>query len=244
MIEIESLTKKFDGVIVPAIDNINLHIKEGEFCVVLGSNGSGKSTLFKLISKEYEPSAGSVKICTDVAHVTQNTDIGTIPDMTLLENIALSIIRKPKFQFYSYYRKFIEEQIESLGIGLEKFIDQPLRSLSGGQKQIIAVLMSLMSNSKILLLDEHTSALDPKIQFFLMQYTFEQVAKLGLTTLMITHKLEDAIQYGDRLIMLSRGKIVVDLDRKAKQKLQISDLLDLFHLYDDKSLLEGVSNEY
>ncbi|MEQ9115961.1 MAG: ATP-binding cassette domain-containing protein [Rickettsiales bacterium] len=239
MIEIKNLTKKFDGVFVPALNNVNLKIQEGEFCIVLGSNGSGKSTLFKLISQEYKPSAGIVKVHADVAHVTQNTDIATIPEMTLLENIALSIIKTPKLKFYSCYRELIKKQIESLGIGIEEYIDQPLRSLSGGQKQMIAVLMSLVSDSQILLLDEHTSALDPRMQFLLMRYTSEQIRKSKLTSLMITHKLEDAVQYGDRLIMLSKGRIVVDLSGKEKQKLQIPELLDLFHHFEDKNLLVG-----
>jgi putative ABC transport system ATP-binding protein len=115
-------------------------------------------------------------------------------------------------------------------------LDRPIDVLSGGQRQIIATLMALNSEEQILLLDEHTSALDPKMQATLMKYAESSIENMNLTTLMITHKMEDALKYGDRLIMLNQGNIVVDLEKDKKEKLSIYDLLDLFHKFEDKSL--------
>lgn len=244
MITLKNIKKTFPGSFSPVLNEVNLQLKTGDFCVLIGANGSGKSTLLKLIHGDCLADAGRLQVEGKVAQVVQDVNIGTVPELTLLENIALSQIKKPTLQFYSRYKAQIIEKINALNIDLDKYIDYPLKALSGGQRQTIATLMAIHSGCPILLLDEHTSALDPKMQNFLMQYTANQISALGLTTLMITHKMDDAIKYGNRLIMLHQGKIVLDVQGKEKQALSAQNLLALFHQYEDQSLLSGERNEH
>lgn len=239
MINISKVTKSFPGVFRPILDNIDLSLRRGDFCVLIGANGCGKSTLLKLISGEYKLDSGKIKLERDVAQVMQDVNLGTIPEMTLLENIALSEIKIPKLLFYRRYKQSVIKKLQELHIGLEKYIDQPLKMLSGGQKQMVATLMAINSGGKILLLDEHTSALDPKTQSLLMDYTCQQIIERELTTIMITHKMDDAIKYGNRLIMLHQGKIVLDLQEAQKRIMTVQDLLAMFHRYEDQMLLSG-----
>lgn len=239
MINITKVIKSFQGLFRPVINDVSLSLERGDFCVLIGANGCGKSTLLKLISKEHKVDSGEIKLSGDVAQVLQDVNLGTVPEMTLLENIALSEVKTPKLLFYRRYRNQVIEKLKELGIGLEEYIDQPLKMLSGGQRQMIATLMAINSGRQILLLDEHTSALDPKMQSLLMQYTAEQIAQRDLTTIMITHKIDDAIKYGNRLIMLHQGKIVLDLDKEPKGRLQVQDLLIMFHQYEDQLLVSG-----
>lgn len=241
MLVLNNVTKCFPGAFEPTLKEINLSLKDGEFCVVIGSNGSGKSTLMKVSSGEYIPSTGSVTRKGMAAQVVQDINQGTIPAMTLLENIALSQMRykKPKLGFYTRYTDEIINKIRKLEMGLESYLDQPLSNLSGGQRQIIATLMAINSGAQILLLDEHTSALDPKMQVMLMEYTATSIAQLKLTTMMITHRMDDAIKYGNRLIMLHKGRIVLNLAGSDKAQLKVQELLALFHKYEDESLLAG-----
>jgi putative ABC transport system ATP-binding protein len=239
MIIIKNIKKSFHGVFAPVLNGVDLSLKPADFCVVIGANGSGKSTLLKVISGEYIPDSGAIEVQGQIAQVVQDVNLGTIPEMTLLENIALSGTKKAKLAFYSRYKEEIIKKIKALGIGLEEYIDQHLKCLSGGQRQTIATLMAITSGSEILLLDEYTSALDPKMQNILMEYTAKQIAERNLTTIMITHKMDDAIKYGNRLIMLHQGKIVLDVAEEKKGKLNITDLLALFHKYEDQTLLSG-----
>ena len=208
MITMQDVKKSFAGFFKPVLDGVSLTINRSDFCVVIGANGSGKSTLLKVISGEYICDSGSVNSKGLISKVEQDVNLGCIPEMTLLENIALSASAKPKLAFYSRNAEKIIENIKSLNIGLEEYLNQPLKILSGGQRQTIATLMAISLEREILLLDEHTSALDPKMQTLLMEYTANQIAKLDLTALIITHKMDDAIKYGNRLIMLHQGKIV------------------------------------
>ncbi|MDR1375561.1 MAG: ATP-binding cassette domain-containing protein [Holosporaceae bacterium] len=243
MLNISNVTKTFNGLFEPVLKKINFLLQEGEFCTLIGANGSGKSTLLKIISGEYFADSGEVRRNGDVSQVVQDVNRGTIPSMTMLENIALSRMKKPRFAFYKRHKNEIMDGIRSLNIGLEKFVDQPLSVLSGGQRQAIATLMALTSGCKILLLDEHTSALDPKMQLLLMEYTAKFVRELGLTTLMITHNMEDAVKYGDRLIMMHRGQIVADIKGREKSALKIQFLLEMFHKFEDQSLVhDGEKN--
>jgi putative ABC transport system ATP-binding protein len=242
MLEINNITKSFPGVFDPVLNGISLSLRNGEFCTIIGANGSGKSTLLKIISGEHTSDSGTISRDGDVSQVVQDVNKGTIPAMTILENIALAQMKYPCFAFYKRFRNEVMKKIIDLNIGLEKFIDQPLGCLSGGQRQVIATLMALNSGSKILLLDEHTSALDPKMQILLMEYTSRSVRELGLTTLMITHNMEDAVKYGNRLIMMHRGKIVTDMSGKEKSKLTIQALLNMFHEFEDLSLIERGTN--
>ncbi|MDR2268017.1 MAG: ATP-binding cassette domain-containing protein [Holosporaceae bacterium] len=236
MLEIINVTKSFSGVFEPVLKEINLSLKEGEFCTVIGANGSGKSTLMKIISGEYSADSGEVVRNGEISQVVQDVNKGTIQSMTMLENIAISSTKTPCFSFYKRHKSKAVDKIRSLNIDLEKFIDQPLSVLSGGQRQTIATLMALNSGGKILLLDEHTSALDPKMQLLLMEYTEKSIRELGLTTLMITHNMDDAVKYGDRLIMMHKGRIVADLNGREKSSLEIQSLLDMFHKFEDQSL--------
>lgn len=237
MIQLENVKKSFSGAFKPVLDGIDLTIDSGDFCVVIGANGSGKSTLLKVIAGTYPQDSGTVKCGGLVAQVEQDVNQGCIPELTLLENIALSIIKKPQLAFYNRFERTIIDKIKALNIGLEEYINQPLKNLSGGQRQTIATLMAITSGCEILLLDEHTSALDPKMQSLLMDYTAEQIINRKLATLMVTHKMDDAIKYGNRLIMLHQGKIVLDVAGDAKKSLKITDLLKLFHKYEDEILL-------
>ncbi|MDR3155696.1 MAG: ATP-binding cassette domain-containing protein [Holosporaceae bacterium] len=239
MLSITNATKSFAGVFEPVLRDINISLREGEFCTVIGANGSGKSTLLKIISGEHRLDSGEICRNGDVSQVVQDVNKGTIPTMTMLENIAMSRMKTPRFSFYKRHRNEIIDKISSLNIGLERFIDQPLSVLSGGQRQTIATLMAMNSGRKILLLDEHTSALDPKMQRLLMEYTAKSVRELGLTTIMITHNMEDAIKYGNRLIMMHRGRIVTDLNGHEKSELKVQSLLEMFHKFEDQNLLHN-----
>jgi len=227
MISFTKVKKSFLGICRPILDNINLSLKRNDFCVLIGANGCGKSTLLKLISGEYEADSGIIKRQGKVAQLGQDLKLSTVGEMTVLENLVLTYIQKPKFRFYSQYKAYFIQELKRFNIGLEHYIDQPLEALSGGQRQLIASVMVMHSGCEILLLDEHTSALDIKMQNFLMDYTAQQVLERQLTTIMITHKMEDAIRYGNRLIMLHQGKIVVDLQGTEKKQLQLKDLISL-----------------
>ncbi|MDR2780924.1 MAG: ATP-binding cassette domain-containing protein [Holosporaceae bacterium] len=237
MLKIDNITKSFAGVFEPVLKGVDLSLKEGEFCTIIGANGSGKSTLLKIISGEHQADSGKIQRNGEISQVVQDVNKGTIPSMTMLENIALSRMKKPSFSFYNRCKSEVVDKIKSLNIGLEKFVNQPLGALSGGQRQTIATLMAINSGGKILLLDEHTSALDPKMQTMLMEYTAKSVREHRLTTLMITHNLDDAVKYGDRLIMMHKGRIVVDVKGRKKAELKIQSLLEMFHKIEDQILL-------
>lgn len=237
MIKMKKVLKIFDGFSIPVIKELDLNIKKGDFCILIGANGSGKSTITKLISGEHKADAGVIDLQGKVAQVTQDINAGTIAEMTLLENISLILSSKANLEFYERFRKEISEIVSAIGIDLETKLDLPLKFLSGGQRQVVATLMSIHSNREILLLDEHTSALDPKMEKILMDYTAKMIAQKSLTTLMITHKMTDAIKYGNRLIMLHQGKIVLDIEGDDKKSLKEEELLSLFHQYEDKILI-------
>jgi putative ABC transport system ATP-binding protein len=243
MIHLSKISKSFAGSFRPIIDDMSLSLERGDFCVLIGANGCGKSTLLKLISSEYQADTGTIKCKGDVVQVVQDVNLGTVPEMTLLENIALSHMKTPKLLFYKRYKTQVIQKLKELDIGLEESIHQPLKMLSGGQKQMIATLMAIHSGRKILLLDEHTSALDPKMQALLMEYSHKQAINFGLTTIMITHKMDDAIKYGNRLIMLHQGKIVLDLNKEQKRRLKVQDLLVMFHQYEDQLLVSRGKND-
>ncbi|MDR1907724.1 MAG: ATP-binding cassette domain-containing protein [Holosporales bacterium] len=239
MLYMKNITKSFNGAFEPVLKGIDLSIKAGEFCVIIGANGSGKSTLMKVISGEHAADSGEIRRNGGVAQVVQDVNKGTIPAMTLLENIALSCNQKPHFSFYKRHKSDAVRKIADLNIGLEQYVDHPLGTLSGGQRQMIATLMAINSGGKILLLDEHTSALDPKMQVKLMEYTVKSIDEQRLTTLMITHNMNDAVKYGDRLLMLNSGRIVEDIRGRDKVNLDARGLVALFHKYEDQNLLNG-----
>ena len=247
MLSVQNLSKTFNSLYKPVLNNINLSLKEGEFCVLIGSNGSGKSTFLRSILDGHEGYTGQITINNKensiartkpkIAYVDQNIYNGTISEMTLMENIALGFIANTKssFKCYKHYREKALSILSELDIGLEKYIDRKLLELSGGQRQIIATIIAIISKPALLLLDEHTSALDPKMQKFLMDYTNNKIKQANITSIMITHKLEDALSYGNRLIMLHEGQIVFESSAEAKSSLKLAELTDLFYKFQNNS---------
>lgn len=227
------------------LDNVDLTIQPGEFITVVGGNGAGKSTLFNTISGSLPLTRGKITINqTDVtrkseeqrakyiARVFQDPKMGTAPRMTIAENLLLAEkrglrrgLRPRKLQERLPYYKELCAQI---GNGLEQHLATPCGNLSGGQRQALSLLMATLTAPELLLLDEHTAALDPKTSKNLMTLTNRLVTEQQLTCLMITHHMEDALQYGDRLILMKKGKIAKDLSKKEKEQLTLSDLLLFF----------------
>ncbi|MDF1678619.1 MAG: ATP-binding cassette domain-containing protein [Legionellaceae bacterium] len=249
MLTLHHLYKSFEGQPKPILNGVHLEVREGEFCVLIGSNGSGKSTLMKCMTGEYALDSGEIRMyqralsekarSRHIAIVTQNLAEGTIGELTLLENMVLSLLRgvRVKPYFYGRYRNKARAFISALGMGLEAYLDTPLQSLSGGQQQMIATIMAIASKPEILLLDEHTSALDPSTQQKLMALTADTIKTQGMTAFMITHQLSDALKYGSRLVMLHQGKVVLDLNAAEKARLSPSDLLALYRQYEAHLLL-------
>lgn len=254
MLEISNLQKSFPYVFEPVLKNLSLKLDEGDFCIIIGSNGSGKSTLLKSISGEHLVDKGSIKLNKQnitnfpihkraelISSVTQDITQGTVQELTLLENVVLNNLRgkKSSFRFYKNHTKEIKERIENLNLGIERHLNTPLKNLSGGQRQLIATLMATLFPPQLLLLDEHTSALDPKTRIQVMEYTNQVIMENKITTLMVTHNLDDALKYGNRLIVMHQGKVVREVDGSKKKELNLSKLLEIFHHYEDLSLVKG-----
>lgn len=227
------------------LDNVDLTIQPGEFITVVGGNGAGKSTLFNTISGSLPLTRGKITINqTDVtrkseeqrakyiARVFQDPKMGTAPRMTIAENLLLA---EKRGQHRGLKPRKLQERLldykelcAQIGNGLEQHLDTPCGNLSGGQRQALSLLMATLTTPELLLLDEHTAALDPKTSKNLMTLTNQLVTEQQLTCLMITHHMEDALQYGNRLILMKKGKIAKDLSQKEKEQLTLSDLLLFF----------------
>jgi len=244
MLKLENIRKSFPQISDPVLKDINLNIDKGEYCIILGSNGSGKSTLLKIISGEYQLDSGKILLdglnitkqpihhrAKHISSVAQDITKGTIQDMTLLENMSISSIRgeNASYRFYKTQAQEITDNIKLLELGLEKFLHSNMSTLSGGQSQSIATLMAISPKPSILLLDEHTSALDPRSKEKIMHFTDNHIKKHNLTTLMITHNIEDAIKYGSRLIIMHHGEIAYDVKGKEKSALSSKQILDILH---------------
>ncbi len=258
MIILDSIKVTFSpGTVMekPALKSIDLSIQEGEFITVIGSNGAGKSTLLNAISGEILTTNGKIFIDEEdvtrrpsykrsnlVARVFQDPLAGTCGDLTVIENLALAE-RRGHSRYWSRAitkknRQVFAHSLERLKLGLESRLDTPMSLLSGGQRQAVSLLMATLSPLKILLLDEHTSALDPKTADSIMNLTQEIIQEKKLTALMVTHSLHQALQAGNRTIMLHEGKIIFDTQGEERSKLTIKDLLDKFgHSIDDDRLL-------
>lgn len=228
-----------------AIKDLDLQIKEGEFLTVIGSNGAGKSTLLNTIAGEIIPDSG--KICIDddivtnqgtsvraqhVARVFQDPIAGTCANLTIAENLALALrrgkCRSLRKAVSNESRSLFKELLKPLNLGLENRLDTLMAMLSGGQRQAVSLLMATLSPLKILLLDEHTAALDPKTSKFVMELTNRIVKEKGLTTLMVTHSLNQALQYGSRTIMLHEGRLIYDVESEERSGLTPQDLMHQF----------------
>ena len=248
MIDINHIHKTFNkgqANQVNALNGVNLHFAAGEFVVIVGANGSGKSTLLDIVAGSVKPSSGSVHIdkvdvtkmpdyrrSQWIARVFQNPLSGTAPDLSIIDNFRLASIRtRPKglsIGINEIFKNQVRERISTLGMGLENKIEQPMGTLSGGQRQALTLLMSVMDSCKILLLDEPTAALDPKSAQIVMKTADDLIKHYRLTAIFITHNLKDAFTYGRRLILMGEGHVRKDLDSGQKSTLKQSDLFDWF----------------
>ncbi len=248
MIQFEHISKVFNpGQVneVTALQDIQLDIRAGEFLVLLGSNGSGKTTLLNLIAGSIQPSTGRIRIKGEdvtqvpeykrsrwVARVFQNPLGGTAAELSILDNFRLAALRtQPKglrIGINTVFKNQVREKIAGLGLGLEDQLQQPMGTLSGGQRQALTLLMSAMDHTDILLLDEPTAALDPKSAEVVMQTAARIIESYQLTTVFITHNLQESLRFGNRLIQMHRGQIVRDLAPDEKAKLSLVDLYGWF----------------
>ena len=227
------------------LNDVSLDIFEHNFITILGGNGAGKSTLFNVIAGTLPLTSGSIYILGEnatsyspekrakyLSRVFQDPKMGTAPRMTVAENLLIAKFRGEKRRLVlrrlSHYRKEFQETIDKIGNGLEKHLDTPIEFLSGGQRQALSLLMATLKRPELLLLDEHTAALDPKTSVALMSLTDEFVNRDQLTALMITHHMEDALKYGNRLIVMRDGQIIQDLHQEEKAKMTIADYYSLF----------------
>lgn len=248
MLKLNSIKKTFSSEIgnkKEVFNNLNLNINKGEFVTIIGSNGAGKSTLLNIIMGSIEPDYGTISLeninITDIelykkntfiSKVYQNPSLGTAPSMTVFENLSMADNKGKSFNLTmglnkkrkEYYKTLLKE----LNLGLENQMDTEVGLLSGGQRQCLALLMVTLNKPKLLLLDEHTAALDPKTSKIIMDKTDEIVRKNNITTLMITHNLQDAITYGDRIIMLHNGNVILNISGKEKENLTTEKLLEKF----------------
>ncbi|MCE3231584.1 MAG: transporter ATP-binding protein, partial [Alphaproteobacteria bacterium] len=228
-----------------ALRGMNLKIAEGEFITVIGSNGAGKSTLLNAIAGEVMSTQGVIRIDEKdvtrlpaharadlVARVFQDPLAGTCGDLTVAENMALAHHRGQRRGLGKGLsrtdRAYYAEMLKTLKLGLENRLDTAMSLLSGGQRQAVSLLMATLSPLKILLLDEHTSALDPKTAAFVMKLTEEIVTEKRLTALMVTHSLQQALHTGTRTIMLHEGKVIYDVSGEMRERLTVPDLLKQF----------------
>ncbi len=249
MLKITGLKKTFNKGTVnakTALNGLNLELKDGDFVTVIGGNGAGKSTLLNAIAGVWKPDAGKIEIDgVDVTNmpehkrakflgrVFQDPMKGTAPDMEIAENLAIASRRGIRRRFVRGVKKQDREAykslLSSLELGLENRLTTKVGLLSGGQRQAVTLLMATMNKPKLLLLDEHTAALDPKTAAKVLELTDQIVKKNNLTTVMITHNMKDAIQHGNRLIMMHEGRIIIDVSGEEKKKLTVEQLLNLFN---------------
>ncbi|QJD98137.1 ATP-binding cassette domain-containing protein [Mucilaginibacter robiniae] len=249
MIELQQVNKTFNkgkANQVNAIVDLNLHIADQQYVVIVGANGSGKSTLLNLIAGSVLSNSGHIVIdgvsvtklpdyqrSRWIARVFQNPLSGTAPDLSILDNFRLAALRthtkRLRIGTSEGFKKQVQEKISLLGMGLEnKLEQQPMGTLSGGQRQALTLLMSVMDDCKILLLDEPTAALDPRSAELVMHTADELIKSFNLTAILITHQLKDAYRYGNRLIQMEEGKIIRDYNKENKLILTQSDLFDWF----------------
>lgn len=227
-----------------ALNRLNLDLKKGEFVTILGANGSGKSTLFNAICGTIELDDGIVILDNDdiswakehkralhISRIYQDPQLGTAPNLTIAENLALAYTRKASPSLFPLNKKdhrFFREQLSMLEMDLELRMNTKIGLLSGGQRQAVSLVMEIISQPKLLLLDEHTAALDPQTSARILEVTNKFVRSAGVTTMMITHNVQDALTNGDRTIVFSEGKIIHDYYGSERDKLDPNDLQRLY----------------
>ncbi|MDD3252392.1 MAG: ATP-binding cassette domain-containing protein [Lachnospiraceae bacterium] len=249
MLELNHIGKYYNAGTVNEMclfDDFSLTIQDGEFVSVVGSNGSGKTSMLNIICGSIPLDAGSIKIGGKditrmpeyqrqrrIGRVYQNPAMGTCPSMTILENMALADNKGKPFNLLPGTNRqridFYREQLHFLGLGLEDKLEVKVGVLSGGQRQAMALLMSTMTPIEFLILDEHTAALDPKTADIIMELTDKVVREKHLTTIMVTHNLRFAVEYGNRLLMMHQGNAIIDKCGAEKAEIKIESILDKFN---------------
>lgn len=264
MIKVEELQLTFNAgtpIENHVLRGLNLNIKEGEFVTIIGSNGAGKSSLLNVISGDLIADSGYIiindkdvthlpawKRAKMVARVFQDPMVGTCEKLTIEENLSLAYNRgqpqslKPALN--RHLREYFKDKLTILDLGLENRLSDMMGLLSGGQRQAVSLLMSTLQPSKILLLDEHTAALDPKTAQFVLNLTAQIVDQNKLTTMMVTHSMKQALEYGTRTVMLHQGQVVLNVSGEERRKMTVADLLNMFEktrgeVIADDSLLLG-----
>ncbi|MDD4212531.1 MAG: ATP-binding cassette domain-containing protein [Bacilli bacterium] len=248
MLEVKNLTKIFNKDTENqkvALDHVFVHIEEGEFVTVIGGNGSGKSTFLNLISGIHMPDEGAIFLgginvaklpehrrAKYLGRVFQDPMMGTAANMSILENLFIAKKKGEKKTLHWGFNRddtaLFKEKLRALNLGLEDRLEQKMGLLSGGQRQAITLIMATLEKPKVLLLDEHTAALDPKTAKTVLNLTNTMIEQEKLTTIMITHNMRDAIKYGNRLLMFNNGKIIFDVKGEEKKHLTIEALLAKF----------------
>lgn len=256
MLNINNISKTFNrgGINEQQLfKNFSINIEKGDFISVIGSNGAGKSTLLNIISGKTDVDEGRIILrgidvtdkyeyekCKNISRIFQDPSMGTNPSMTIYENLSMAKNKGRRFGLKFLIDKkeeeYFKETLKILGLNLEDKLNTPVSQLSGGQRQSLALIMATIGNPDLLLLDEHTAALDPKTSETVMEITERVIREKGLTTIMVTHNIEHAIKYGNRLIMLHLGKKVLDIDGNMKKSLTKEELLSLFKDVSDKNL--------
>ncbi len=249
MLELKNINKCFNiGTIDEKVlfDDFNLHIEKGEFVAIVGSNGSGKTTTLNIASGDIRPESGVVMLdgqditrqknyqrARKIARVFQDPAKGTSPSMTIMENMSLADNKGRSYGLTrglnNKRRDFYRSQLELLGMGLENRMEAPAGTLSGGQRQALALIMATLQTPLLLLLDEHTAALDPKSSDIVMMLTDKVVREKGITTLMVTHNLRHAVDYGTRTVMMHEGEVVLDIKGEERKNQTIEDYVKIFN---------------
>ena len=256
MLDLKNIRKTFNSRTVNekvALNGVNLHLNEGDFVTMIGGNGAGKSTLLNAIAGVWPIDQGSIVLAGEditklpehkraalLGRVFQDPMMGTAATMQIEENLALAARRGKKrtlkVGITRDEREEYREKLKVLGLGLESRLTAKVGLLSGGQRQALTLLMATLNAPKLLLLDEHTAALDPKTAAKVLEITESIIAEKHLTTMMVTHNMNDAIRLGNRLIMMDEGRVVVDVSGEEKKHLHKADLLDLFEKAAGKEL--------